>query len=28
VPTLNRCAEFGMMHVHRGEEKFPDIPRF
>ncbi|MGQ9686960.1 MAG: FAD-linked oxidase C-terminal domain-containing protein [Thiobacillaceae bacterium] len=28
VPTLHRCAEFGAMHVHRGELKFPDIPRF
>jgi glycolate oxidase len=28
VPTLHRCAEFGMMHVHRGQEKFPDLPRF
>ena len=28
VPTLNRCAEFGAMHVHHGEEKFPDLPRF
>jgi glycolate oxidase len=28
VPTLNRCAEFGMMHVHRGQEKFADLPRF
>ena len=28
VPTLHRCAEFGFMHVHRGEEKFPEIPRF
>ena len=28
VPTLHRCAEFGAMHVHRGEMKFPDIPRF
>ena len=28
IPTLNRCAEFGHMHVHRGEERFPDIPRF
>jgi glycolate oxidase len=28
VPTLTRCAEFGRMHVHRGKEKFPDIPRF
>ncbi len=28
VPTLSRCAEFGRMHVHRGELKFPDLPRF
>lgn len=28
VPTLRRCAEYGRMHVHRGEEKFPDLPRF
>lgn len=28
VPTLNRCAEFGMMHVRRGEDKFPGLPRF
>ncbi|MBM3356798.1 MAG: FAD-binding protein [Betaproteobacteria bacterium] len=28
VPTLSRCAEFGRMHVHSGEEKFPDLPRF
>jgi len=28
VPTLHRCAEFGAMHVHRGAEKFPDLPRF
>lgn len=28
VPTLHRCAEFGAMHVHRGTEKFPGIPRF
>jgi glycolate oxidase len=28
VPTLHRCAEFGMMHVHRGQEKFPELPRF
>ena len=28
VPTLARCAEFGRMHVHRGAEKFPDLPRF
>ena len=28
VPTLHRCAEFGRMHVHRGELKFPEIERF
>jgi len=28
VPTLRRCAEFGAMHVQRGQEKFPDLPRF
>jgi glycolate oxidase len=28
VPTLNRCAEFGRMHVHAGKAKFPDLPRF
>ncbi|MEW6314389.1 MAG: FAD-linked oxidase C-terminal domain-containing protein [Pseudomonadota bacterium] len=28
VPTLARCAEFGAMHVHRGREKFPGLPRF
>jgi glycolate dehydrogenase FAD-linked subunit len=28
VPTLNRCAEFGAMHVHSGNEKFPDLERF
>ncbi|HEX9672907.1 MAG TPA: FAD-linked oxidase C-terminal domain-containing protein [Burkholderiales bacterium] len=28
VPTLTRCAEYGRMHVHRGQEKFPDLPRF
>ena len=28
VPTLNRCAEFGRMHVHAGQEKFPGLPRF
>lgn len=28
VPTLHRCAELGAMHVHRGQEKFPDLPRF
>ncbi|HXF66512.1 MAG TPA: FAD-linked oxidase C-terminal domain-containing protein [Burkholderiales bacterium] len=28
VPTLSRCAEFGRMHVHAGQQKFPDLPRF
>jgi glycolate oxidase len=28
VPTLARCAEFGRMHVHGGELKFPEIERF
>mgnify|MGYP001604586841 FL=1 len=28
VPTLRRCAEHGAMHVHSGEEKFPELPRF
>jgi glycolate oxidase len=28
VPTLQRCAEGGKMHVHRGQEKFPELPRF
>jgi glycolate oxidase len=28
VPTLQRCAEHGAMRVHRGQEKFPDLPRF
>jgi glycolate oxidase len=28
VPTLHRCAEHGAMHVQRGKEAFPDLPRF
>jgi glycolate oxidase len=28
VPTLHRCAEFGAMHVHKGELKFPELDRF
>ena len=28
VPTLNRCAEFGAMHVHRGQLKHPELERF
>ena len=27
-PTLHRCAELGKMHVHKGQMKFPDLPRF
>jgi len=28
IPTLARCAEYGKMHVHGGELRFADIPRF
>ena len=28
IPTLQRCAEYGKMHVQRGQMKFPDLPRF
>jgi glycolate oxidase len=28
VPTLARCAEFGAMHVHRGQLPHPDLERF
>jgi len=28
IPTLVRCAEYGKMHVRRGELKFSDLPRF
>ncbi len=28
VPTLNRCAEFGAMHVHAGKDKHPELERF
>jgi glycolate oxidase len=27
VPTLHRCAEFGRMHVHGGQIKFPELER-
>ncbi|MPY75426.1 MAG: FAD-binding protein [Alphaproteobacteria bacterium] len=27
-PTLHRCAELGRVHIHRGQQRFPDIPRF
>lgn len=28
VPSLHRCAELGAMHVHHGDVKFPELPRF
>lgn len=28
VPTLQRCAEFGAMHVHHGNIPFPELERF
>jgi glycolate oxidase len=28
IPTLQRCAEFGAMHVHHGKIPFPEIERF
>ena len=28
IPTLQRCAEYGKMHVHRGMLPYPDLPRF
>ncbi|SFH98457.1 glycolate oxidase [Collimonas sp. OK307] len=28
IPTLQRCAEYGKMHVQRGQLKFADLPRF
>ncbi|MBC3875500.1 FAD-linked oxidase C-terminal domain-containing protein [Undibacterium flavidum] len=28
IPSLNRCAEFGRMHVSNGSISFPDLPRF
>jgi glycolate oxidase len=28
IPTLQRCAEYGKMHVHRGMLPFADLPRF
>ena len=27
-PQLHRCAELGRVHVHRGPDAFPDLPRF
>lgn len=28
VPALHRCAELGAMHVHAGQLKHPELPRF
>jgi glycolate oxidase len=28
IPSLQRCAEYGRVHVHRGELRFPELPRF
>ena len=28
IPTLNRCAEFGSMHVHAGQLPHPELERF
>lgn len=28
IPTLNRCAEYGRMHVHHGNIPHPNLPRF
>ena len=28
VPTLNRCAEFGKMHIHHGQIPHPELERF
>ncbi len=27
-PTLHRCAELGRLHVHGGQTRFPELPRF
>jgi glycolate oxidase len=28
IPSLQRCAEYGKMHVHKGLLRFPELPRF
>jgi glycolate oxidase len=28
IPTLQRCAEYGKMHVRHGKLAFPELPRF
>jgi glycolate oxidase len=27
-PVLHRCAELGRVHIHSGQTRFPDLPRF
>jgi glycolate oxidase len=27
-PKLHRCAELGRVHIHGGQTRFPDLPRF
>ncbi len=27
-PVLHRCAELGRVHVHKGQHRFPELPRF
>jgi glycolate oxidase len=27
VPTLHRCAEYGKLHVHQGQVRFPELER-
>lgn len=28
IPTLHRCAEYGRVHVRRGQLRHPELPRF
>jgi glycolate oxidase len=28
IPTLHRCSELGRMHVHQGQQSFPELERF
>ncbi len=28
IPTLNRCAEYGRMHIKQGQIPHPELPRF
>jgi glycolate oxidase len=28
IPTLQRCAAFGALHIHRGQLPFPELERF